>query len=206
MKGAQASGSQTGKEQGGQKGREDSSRTSEKSDKQGGRKKSGGETVDGFHELYVTALKDLYSAETQLLEALPKMAKAASSPELTKAFKGHLEVTKGQVQRLETIFQELGEEPGGHECKAMRGLIEEADEIIEEVKSGPLLDAAMITAAQKVEHYEISGYGSARTFAQQLGEDYAVELLQATLDEESEADELLSEIALSTINLEAAAV
>jgi ferritin-like metal-binding protein YciE len=161
-------------------------------------------SVSSFQELYVEELRDLYSAERQLIEALPKVAKACSSPELSKAVEKHLKQTTEHAVRLERIFVDLGEKPTGHKCKAMEGLIEEGNEIIEEVDEGPLRDAALIGAAQKIEHYEIAGYGTARTFAEQLGQPKHIELLQATLDEEAATDKGLTEIAMGIINDEAA--
>jgi ferritin-like metal-binding protein YciE len=159
--------------------------------------------LDSLHDLYVNELKDLYSAENQLLKALPKMAKAADAPELKAAFEEHLEVTRGQVARLETIFADLGVSPKGKKCKAMEGLIEEGKELLEEDADPAVRDAALISAAQKVEHYEMAGYGCVRTYARRLGYQEAAELLQATLDEEGEADEKLTELAETVINVEA---
>ena len=161
-------------------------------------------SMDSLKKLYVDELKDLYSAETQLVKALPKMAKKASAPELKQAFQDHLEETKGHVERLEEIFQELEEKPTGKTCKGMKGLIEEGEEVIDEDGDEAVLDAALIGAAQRVEHYEIAGYGVARTFATHLGEDDAADLLQQTLDEEGEADKKLTSIAEEDINFEAA--
>ena len=148
----------------------------------------------GLRELYVDELKDLYSAENQLVKALPKMAKAASSEDLRKGFEEHLEQTKGHVQRLETIFKELGESPKGKKCKGMEGLIEEGSEAIGEYEEG-VLDAALIGAAQRVEHYEIAGYGTVIAFAEELGEADQASLLSKTLEEEKETDEKLSGLA-----------
>jgi ferritin-like metal-binding protein YciE len=161
-------------------------------------------SMDSLKKLYIDELKDLYSAETQLVKALPKMAKKATAPELKKAFQDHLEETKGHVERLEEIFEELEEKPTGKTCKGMKGLIEEGQEVIDEDGDEAVLDAALIGAAQRVEHYEIAGYGVARTFATHLGEDDAADLLQETLDEEGEADKLLTQIAEEDINFEAA--
>jgi ferritin-like metal-binding protein YciE len=161
-------------------------------------------SMDSLKKLYVDELKDLYSAETQLVKALPKMAKKASAPELKQAFQDHLEETKGHVTRLEEIFGELEEKPTGKTCKGMKGLIEEGEEVIEEDGDEAVLDAALIGAAQRVEHYEIAGYGVARTFATHLGEEDAADLLQQTLDEEGEADKKLTQIAEEDINFEAA--
>src|SRR5438105_15908874 len=144
--------------------------------------------LNTLQELYLDELRDLYSAESQLLKALPKMAKAASSDELKQAFEEHLEQTKGHVNRLEQIFDELDESPKGKTCHGMKGLIEEGSEILDEEGDPSVIDAGIIVAAQKVEHYEIASYGSVRTFARLLGEKKADELLQATLDEESEAE------------------
>ena len=148
----------------------------------------------GLKELYIDELKDLYSAENQLVKALPKMAKAATSPDLRAGFEEHLEQTKGHVQRLETIFEQLGESPKGKKCKGMEGLIKEGSEAIEEYE-GELLDAALIGAAQRVEHYEMAGYGTVSAFAEELGESEHVTLLNETLEEEKETDEKLSGLA-----------
>jgi len=162
-------------------------------------------SMDSLKELYIDELRDLYSAENQLVKALPKMAKKASAPELKQAFQNHLEETKGHVERLEEIFGELDEKPTGKTCQGMKGLIEEGAEVIDEDGVEAVLDAALIGAAQRVEHYEIAGYGVARTFARILGEDDAADLLQETLDEEGEADKKLTAIAEEEINFEAAA-
>jgi ferritin-like metal-binding protein YciE len=146
-------------------------------------------------ELYIDELKDLYSAENQLVRALPKMAKAASSEELREGFEKHLEQTRGHVQRLEKIFQALGESPKGKTCKGMQGLIEEGSEATEEDYEGSVMDAALIGAAQRVEHYEIAGYGTVRSMAETLGESNHVSLLEETLEEEKETDEKLTVLA-----------
>lgn len=159
-------------------------------------------SVGSLHDLYVDELKDLYNAENQLLKALPKMAKAASSDELRTAFEDHLEETRGQVRRLERIFKKLDTSPKGKKCKAMEGLVEEGKEVMEEAEP-PVLDAALIAAAQRVEHYEMAGYGCVRTFARLLGYDDAADLLQETLDEEGAADKKLTELAETIINVEA---
>jgi ferritin-like metal-binding protein YciE len=156
----------------------------------------------GLRDIYIDELKDLYNAENQLVKALPKMAKAASADELRQGFEEHLEQTKGQVQRLEQIFQKLGENPKGKKCKGMEGLIEEGSEVIEEDFEGPVKDAALIGAAQRVEHYEIAGYGTVRSMAETLGEDDHVSLLEETLEEEKETDETLTQLA-EQINKEA---
>jgi hypothetical protein len=156
--------------------------------------------VKDLPTLYVESLRDLYSAETQLIEALPKVADAATSPELKHAVQSHLKETQQQAKRLEKLIKELDEEPGGHKCKAMEGLIKAAEELIRDVQEPAVLDAALIGGAQKVEHYEISGYGTARTFALLLGYDQHAEMLQQTQDEEYAADEALGELAESMIN------
>ncbi|QEL17609.1 YciE/YciF ferroxidase family protein [Limnoglobus roseus] len=157
-------------------------------------------SLDSLQDLYVDELKDLYSAEAQLLKALPRMAKAASAPELQAAFTEHLEVTRGQVERLDTIFAALGVSPKGKKCKAMEGLVEEGKEVIDEDGEPAVKDAALIGAAQRVEHYEMAGYGTVRTFARLLGYTEAEKLLQQTLDEEGEADKALTQLAETVIN------
>jgi ferritin-like metal-binding protein YciE len=161
-----------------------------------------GKMSEGLKELYIDELKDLYSAETQLIRALPKMAKAASSDELRQGFEEHLEQTKGHVERLEKVFKTLGENPKGKTCKGMQGLIEEGAEVIGEDFEGNLMDAALIGAAQRVEHYEIAAYGTVCAFAKELGESDQAGLLSETLDEEKETDEKLTELA-EQINKEA---
>ena len=159
--------------------------------------------LDSLQKLYVEELRDLYKAENQLVKALPKMAKHASHQELKQAFEDHLEQTKEHVERLDEIFKRLDEKPTGKTCKAMKGLIEEGSEYLEKDGDESVLDAALIGAAQRVEHYEIAGYGTVRTFANMLGENQAAELLQQTLDEEGETDKLLTELAESVVNVEA---
>jgi len=146
-------------------------------------------------DLLIEELKDLYSAENQLLKALPKMAKAATNEDLKNAFETHLEQTEGHVERLEQIGKQLGESMKGKKCKAMEGLIAEGKEIIEEDAEPALLDLALIGAAQKVEHYEISGYGTVRTLAKIAKETEIVKTLQQTLDEEGDTDKLLTKLA-----------
>jgi ferritin-like metal-binding protein YciE len=148
----------------------------------------------GLQELYVDELKDLYSAENQLVKALPKMAKAASSEKLRSGFEEHLEQTKGHVSRLEKIFKSLRESPTGKKCKGMEGLIEEGSEIIEDLRDG-VKDAGLIGAAQRVEHYEIAAYGTVKAFAETLGQSQHASLLKETLEEEKETDEKLTELA-----------
>lgn len=162
--------------------------------------------LNSLHDLYVDELKDLYNAEHQILKALPKMVKAATSPDLAQAFQDHLGETEGQVERLDKIFKKLDVSPKGKKCKAMEGLLEEGKEVMEEDADPTVRDAALIAAAQRVEHYEMAGYGCVRTFAQLLGYDDAAELLQETLDEEGNADKKLTELAESVINVEAAAI
>jgi ferritin-like metal-binding protein YciE len=160
-------------------------------------------TMDSLQELYLEQLQDVYDAEKQLTKALPKMAKTATNEELKAAFEQHLEQTQEHVSRLERIFEELGEKPKGKKCKAMQGLIEEGKEMMEEDATEDVMDAGLICAAQKVEHYEIASYGCLRTYAEMLGFDDQADLLQETLDEEKDTDENLTELAVSCINLEA---
>jgi ferritin-like metal-binding protein YciE len=160
--------------------------------------------LDSLQALYVNDLKDLYSAEKQILKALPKMIKAASHEELAATFSEHLRVTERQVERLERIFADLDESPRGKKCMGMEGLIEEAQELLKEKPEPEVLDAGLISKAQHVEHYEIAGYGTVRTYAEQLGLTKHAELLQQTLDEEGEADKRLSALAEASINVEAA--
>jgi ferritin-like metal-binding protein YciE len=150
---------------------------------------------DGLKELYIDELKDLYNAESQLVKALPKMAKAASSDQLRQGFEEHLEQTKEHVQRLEKIFQELEESPKGKKCMGMEGLVKEGSEVMEEDFEDAVMDAALIGAAQRVEHYEIAAYGTVSAFANILGETEQASLLQETLEEEKETDEKLTELA-----------
>jgi len=163
-----------------------------------------GMKLNTLQDLFVHELKDLYSAETQLVKALPKMAKAATNEELKAGFEEHLEQTKNHVTRLETIAQECDCKITGHTCKAMKGLIEEGAELISEDAEDSVRDAGLIGAAQRVEHYEIAGYGTARALAKLLGHDDAVALLGETLEEEKATDEKLTELAESAINAEAA--
>ena len=150
-------------------------------------------TVDTMEKLLVNELKDLYSAEKQITRALPKMAKQASNNELKTAFETHLKETEGQIKRLDRVFEILGKTSGGKTCKAMQGLIEEGNEVMQETE-GEVSDAALISAAQKVEHYEMAGYGSVRTWAQVLGQKEIADLLQQTLDEEGETDHKLTQL------------
>jgi ferritin-like metal-binding protein YciE len=158
--------------------------------------------INTLKDLYVEELKDLYSAEKQLVKALPKMAKAAKTKQLQDAFRNHLKETEQHVARIEKICQELGVSPRGKKCVGMEGLIEEGSEMINEAND-EALDAGLISKAQHVEHYEMAGYGTVRTYARQLGFENQAELLQRTLDEEGKADQLLTELAEAGINVEA---
>lgn len=151
--------------------------------------------VESLNELLVEQLRDLYDAENQLIKALPKMAEGANSEELREAIEEHLEQTKGHAQRIETIFENLGEKAKGKKCKGMEGLIKEGSETLEEDMDPDVKDAAIIAAAQRVEHYEIAAYGTARTMANLLGEREAASLLEETLNEEKETDSKLTELA-----------
>lgn len=150
--------------------------------------------LDTLNGLLVEQVKDLYNAEHQLIKALPKLAKAATEPALKEAFTAHLEETKNHAQRLEQIAQILGVKPTGKTCKAMQGLIAEGAEVLEEKGEEPILDTALIAAAQRVEHYEIAAYGTARTIAESLGKKDIAKLLQTTLDEEKAADDKLTQV------------
>jgi ferritin-like metal-binding protein YciE len=156
-----------------------------------------------LEDLYMAMLKDLYSAEKQLVKALPKMAKNAQSSELQRAFQDHLKQTEGHVERIERIFSELGGSPRGKKCVGMEGLVEEGNELLQENVDPDVLDAGLVAAAQKVEHYEIASYGTVRTWAQRLGYNSAAQLLQQTLDEEGEANKKLTQVAESHVNMEA---
>jgi ferritin-like metal-binding protein YciE len=157
-----------------------------------------------FEDLFMDEIKDVYNAEQQLTKALPKMAKAASTPELKQAFEKHLEETREQVRRLELVFEELGAPVKGKTCQGMKGLIEEGQELVKEGMESEVLDAGLIGAAQRVEHYEIAAYGTIRTMAETLGHTKVVKLLEQTLKEEKAADEKLTQIAESVVNLRAA--
>jgi ferritin-like metal-binding protein YciE len=161
--------------------------------------------LESLQDLFVDSLKDLYSAETQITKALPKVIKTASSPELQEALQNHLKETEGQIKRLESIFERLGEKPTGKKCKAMEGLVAENKEMMGEDAEPEVMDAGLIVGCQKIEHYEIAGYGSMITFAKILGDTQSAKLLQQTLAEEERADKKLTEVAESTINVEAAA-
>ncbi len=159
--------------------------------------------LESLKDLYLEQLKDLHSAETQLLDALPKLAEAASAPDLKQAFQEHLRQTREHVERLERIFGQLGERAGGHECEGMKGLIKEGREMLKMDGDPRVIDAGLIAAAQRVEHYEIAGYGTVRTYAELLGHAEHVALLERTLREEEETDDLLTRLAESHINEEA---
>jgi len=150
--------------------------------------------LDTLTALLEEQIKDLYNAENQLVKALPKMAKAATDPALKQAFQSHLEETKGHVERLEKIAGLLGFKPGGKTCKAMQGLVAEGGEVLDEKGEDPVIDEALIAAAQRVEHYEMAAYGTARTIAEKLGHADVVRLLQTTLEEEKAADQKLTDI------------
>ena len=161
--------------------------------------------LDSLQSLFLDELKDVYHAEKQLVRALPRMAKAASSPDLRRAFTDHLKETQGQVQRLERVFKEVGQTPRAKKCEGMAGLVEEGKAILEEDGDPAVIDAALIAAAQRVEHYEIAAYGCLRTYAQLLGLSTAERLLQENLDEEEAADAKLSALAEGGINQAAVA-
>lgn len=161
--------------------------------------------ADGLRDLFIDELKDIIYAERALVKALPKMAKNASEPKLISAIEEHAKVTEGQVKRLDQIFEILGESNRGKKCDAMEGLIKECESIMEETEAGSVRDAGIISASQKIEHYEIASYGTLAAFARTLGEEEIVSLLEATLAEEKEADTLLTESAYNSINFEAAA-
>jgi ferritin-like metal-binding protein YciE len=154
-------------------------------------------SVDTIEKLFVDELKGLYSAENQITKALPKVAKASTSEDLRAAFESHLGETEEQIKRLEEIFTMLDVSPKGKTCVAMKGLLEEGSEVLEDTQEGAVRDAAMISAAQRVEHYEMAGYGSVRTYAELLGQDEIVALLSETLEEEKSADSKLTEISKS---------
>ncbi|HWA34923.1 MAG TPA: ferritin-like domain-containing protein [Cyclobacteriaceae bacterium] len=165
---------------------------------------SGGDQSSQLRKLFEEELKDIYWAEKALTKAIPKMIKQATSEDLINALENHLQETENQVTRAEQVFNSLGMEPKAKKCDAMAGLIKEAEEIMEECEDGVMRDAGIISAAQKVEHYEIATYGTLRQFAETLGFDEAVSLLESTLEEEKAADGKLSEVAEGAINIEAA--
>jgi ferritin-like metal-binding protein YciE len=159
--------------------------------------------METLRDIYVEELKDLYSAENQILKALPRMIKVASHPKLKRAFTKHERQTRQHVKRLERICKELGEKPTGKKCVGMEGLLQEGKDLIKEKPDADVLDAGLISAAQHVEHYEMAGYGTCRTWAQLLGFDNQVQLLQTTLDEEKQTDLDLTKLAESTVNIDA---
>ena len=163
-------------------------------------------SLDSLEKLFIEELKDIYNAEKQLTRALPRMAKAAESPELRQAFTNHLKETEGQIQRLERVFKEAGQAVRGKKCKGMEGLIEEGKEMMEEDGEPEVKDAALIASAQKVEHYEIASYGCLRAYAELLGYSEAAQLLQQNLQEEEAADKKLNQLAEGGINEQAATV
>jgi len=163
----------------------------------------GQEKNSELHELFLDELADLLSAETQLTKALPKMARAAQSDELREAIESHLEETEGHVERLKKVFESVEAKPKSKTCQAMKGLLEEGSEIMQELKGKGTMDAGLIAAAQKVEHYEMASYGTVRAWAEQMDHSEAVELLEETLEEEKAADEKLTEIAESLANAHA---
>jgi len=151
--------------------------------------------LDSFEHLYIDELNDLYSAETQLIKALPMMAEAATNPQLQQAFTNHLQETKSHAEIVKQLLSAMGEKAGGEKCKGMEGLLKEGEEILSKRGEPDVKDAALISAAQRVEHYEIAGYGTARTYAEQLGNEEAVEMLEQILDQEYHADDLLTALA-----------
>jgi len=159
--------------------------------------------IETMDDLFLGQIEDLYDAEKRLVKALPKLAKACASDKLRNALDSHLEETKGHVERLEQIFSEIGKKPKAKTCAAMKGLVEEGDEVVGEIDQSPLRDAGIISAGNRVEHYEIAAYGTARTFAQILGLNQAVSLLEKTLEEEKKADMKLTKLAEGLINEEA---
>ena len=160
--------------------------------------------LENLQQLYLKELRDLYSAENQITDALPKLIDAAHNSELKNALQEHLNVTQTQIARLEQIFQSLNEKPSGETCNGMKGVIKEGDEMVSAGGDPATVDAGIISAAQRVEHYEMAGYGTVRTYAKLLGRDQDATLLQQTLDEEEEADQTLTQIA-NTVNVEAKA-
>jgi ferritin-like metal-binding protein YciE len=157
-----------------------------------------------LEDLFVEQIQDLYDAEHRLVDALPKMAKAATSPELRSAFQHHLAQTENHVKRLETVFQEIGKDSNRVSCEGIKGLIKEGEEVVEAKGDSNVKDTALVAAAQRVEHYEMAGYGCARSFAEWLGRDDVAQLLQQTLNEEGEADKTLTNIAQLNLNPQAA--
>jgi len=159
--------------------------------------------IETMDDLFLEQIEDLYDAEQRLVKALPKMAEASTTAQLRQAFESHLEQTRGHVRRLETIFREIGKDAKAQTCDAMKGLIEEGEDLIDDIENTTLRDAGLIAAANRVEHYEIAAYGSAKAFAQKLGLNNAVSLLAQTLEEEKEADRKLTSLAENAINADA---
>jgi ferritin-like metal-binding protein YciE len=159
--------------------------------------------LNDLQDLFVDELRDLYNAEHQIIKALPKLAKAATNPALKQAFEQHLEQTRGHVDRLEQVFDLLGQKAQGKKCRGMQGIIDEGKELLDEDVEDDVLDAGLISAAQRVEHYEMAGYGAVRTYAKVLGNEQAARLLQQTLDEEGQTDKVLTKLAQTGINLKA---
>lgn len=159
--------------------------------------------LESLQDLYLEQLKDLHSAEEQIIEALPKMIEKTTNPELRQGFEMHLRQTKEQLRRLDQIGQRTGQKLSGHKCKGMEGLLEEGEELMKKRADSDVLDAALISAAQRVEHYEMAGYGCARTYARLLGLNDDAKLLQQTLDEEGDTDHKLTDLAERVINIEA---
>jgi ferritin-like metal-binding protein YciE len=156
--------------------------------------------IENLNDLYVEQLRDIYSAETQLTEALPKMVEKSSNPRLRKAFERHLEETRGHRKSIEQLFEKLDESPDGETCKAMKGLVKEAEDLIKEISDDATRDAGMIASAQRVEHYEIAAYGTVRSYAEKLGREDDVKILDRILDNEKETDKLLTDIAVEIVN------
>ncbi|SFU42544.1 Ferritin-like metal-binding protein YciE [Pontibacter akesuensis] len=159
--------------------------------------------LNNLKDLMIHELKDIYNAEQQITKALPKMMEATSSDKLKKAFQDHLNVTEKQIERLDKVFETIGEKSSGEKCKAMEGIIKEAESMMSERADASVMDAALIACAQRVEHYEIAAYGTACTYAKQLGMDDVLKQLKMTLDEEKKTDELLTQIAEQSINIKA---
>jgi ferritin-like metal-binding protein YciE len=160
--------------------------------------------VDNLQQLFVEQLRDLYDGEQQITEALPKLIEKASNPELKSALQEHLNITKQQISRLDSIFNKLDEEPSGESCKGMKGVIKEGDDLVSKADDPAVRDASIITSAQRVEHYEIAGYGTVKTYARQLGKNEFAKILEQILNEEKEADQKLNQIA-ENVNIEAKA-
>jgi len=161
-------------------------------------------TARTLQDLFLLTLQDIYHGEKQILKALPKMAKNAASPELKQAFQHHYDQTEGQVERLQRVFELMDKSARGRTCEAIEGLVEEGKEVMSETQPGEVMDAGLIAAGQAVEHYEIARYGTLRSWAQQLGMQEAAKLLEQTLQEEKQTDELLNKIAMSSVNRKAA--